>query len=104
VDDLRRLSSGIARVFMGILGAICLAIGSRVAYTSYLSEKVFQECLSGSSCSVNLNSLGLQSAYSSAQGELILGAGLAVLGVLVLMYSFLFAGTLNNSPLIPNKS
>ena len=100
---MRRLS-GIARVSLGILGAVCLAIGSRVAYTSYLSEKILQECLAGGSCSVNLNGLSLQSAYSSARGDLILGVGLAVLGVLVLMYSFLFAGTLNSSPLIPNKS
>ncbi len=86
------LSSGIARVLLAILGTVSLAIGVRIGYTSYSSEKILAKCIAGANCPLSLNSLALQSAYETARGEVVLGVALAVMGVLVMMYSFLFAG------------
>lgn len=77
---------------MALLGAVSLAIGARLAYTSYVTEKILSKCLAGSTCPLNLNGLALQVAYSNAKGELLLGGGLAFFGILCLMYTFLFAG------------
>jgi hypothetical protein len=92
--------SVLARIAVGALGAISLAIGARIAYTSYLSEKILEKCLQGGPCTLNLNSLNLQSAYSNARGEVLLGVALAVFGVLSLMYSFLFANRTVNARVI----
>jgi hypothetical protein len=101
---MRRATSTIARISLGLLGAVCLAIGSRVAYDSYRTEKILEICISGGSCPLNLNSLSLLSAYSSTRGQLLLGASLAVLGVVALMYSFLFMGGLSNPPIIAKQN
>jgi len=94
------LASGIARIFLGILGAVSLAIGVRIAYTTYSTEKVLARCIAGGSCPLDINSLALQSAYETARGEIILGAALAVIGVLMMMYSFLFAGRSTSTRLV----
>lgn len=94
------VSSIITRALLALLGAISLAIGVRIAYTSYLSEKILERCISGESCPSNINTLTLQSAYQTARGEVVLGAALAVIGVLLMMYSILFAGRFANPPLV----
>jgi hypothetical protein len=86
------ISSAIARIFLAILGAISLAIGVRFGYSSYLTEQALQKCIAGGPCSSNINSLTLQSAFETARAEVLLGIALGVTGVLVMMYSFLFAG------------
>ena len=93
-------SSAAARILIAILGAISLAIGARTAYTSYQTENILQQCISGGPCSLNINSLTLQSVYQTTRGEVILGVALAVLGILVMMYAFLFAGRLANQQVI----
>ena len=97
---MSKVSSTLARVCVGILGAVSLAIGARIAYTSYLAEKILNSCIAGGSCPLNLNGLGLQSALSNSRGELLLGVALAVIGILALTYSFLFAGRLASPPLV----
>jgi len=94
------LSSALARVLLAILGAISLAIGVRFGYTSYISEKALQRCINGGPCSSNLNGLALQSAYQTARGEVLVGIALAILGIVVMMYSFLFAGRYAGPPVI----
>ena len=63
------MSGTAARALVAGLGAITLAIGARVAYTSYLSQKVLGQCIAGGSCSLNLSGIDLLSAYSSARGQ-----------------------------------
>ncbi|MDA4131146.1 MAG: otopetrin domain-containing protein [Thaumarchaeota archaeon] len=87
------MSSTAARVLVAGLGAITLAIGARVAYTSYISERILSQCISGGSCQLNLSGIDLQSAYSAARGQLFLGIGLVVFGIIAMIYSFLFAGS-----------
>lgn len=94
------VSSIIARISITLLGAVSLAIGVRIAYTSYLSEKILQKCISGGYCPSNINTLALQSAYETARGEIVIGAALAVIGVLMMTYSILFAGRFVNPRLI----
>jgi len=86
------LSSALARVLLAVLGAISLAIGVRFGYSSYLSEQTLNRCLNAGPCTLNINGLTLQSAYQTARGDVLIGIALAVLGGLVMMYSFLFAG------------
>jgi uncharacterized protein YneF (UPF0154 family) len=94
------LSSAFGRVLLALLGAVSLAIGVRFGYTSYLSEKVLERCIAGGPCPLNINTLTLQSTYETTRGEVFLGVALAVLGVLVMMYSFLFAGRFVNRRII----
>ena len=96
------VSSAVARILLAILGAISLAIGVRFGYSSYLSEQALQRCIAGGPCSLNINSLTLQSAYETARAEVLLGIALGVTGVLVMMYSFLFAGRFGNQRLSQN--
>jgi hypothetical protein len=86
------MSGTAARALVAGLGAITLAIGARVAYTSYLSQKVLGQCIAGGSCSLNLSGIDLLSAYSSARGQLFLGVGLVAFGIIAMVYSFLFVG------------
>jgi len=94
------ITSIIARASLALLGAISLAIGVRFSYTSYLSERIFERCISGGSCPTNMNTIVLQSAYQTARGEVVLGGVLALFGVLMMMYSILFAGRLTSPPLV----
>lgn len=86
------ISSALSRAALALLGAIALAIGARFGYDSYLSEKALERCITGGPCTTNINTLALQSAYQSARANVLLGGALAFLGIVVLMYSFLFAG------------
>src|ERR1700719_3281510 len=86
------MSGTAARALVAGLGAITLAIGARVSYTSYLSQKILGQCIAGGSCPNNLSGIDLLTAYSTARGQLFLGAGLVVFGILAMVYSFLFAG------------
>ena len=55
------MSGTAARALVAGLGAITLAIGARVAYTSYLSQRPLGQCIAGGSCSLNLS--GIRSAF-----------------------------------------
>ena len=75
---------------MILLGAIALLAGARSADAGDHERNIATKCLAGLSCPYNLNILQLEALQSAGRAELDMGAVLAVLGVVILVYAIVF--------------
>ena len=82
----------IARTFLSIVAVVALAVGVRLAYTAYETEKVLQICINNGPCPYNVTGFQLQSMLSTVHGQSYIGIGLAVIGILGLAYFVLVIG------------
>jgi cell division protein FtsX len=85
------------RAILSIAAALVLGIGVRLAYEAYRTEKIIEACIGGASCPYNVTGFQLGSMLSSTKGQLYIGLGLAVLGLIGLIYFILLASLTTKS-------
>jgi len=88
----RRLSFRltVGKIFILALAVASFGVGGRIAYGGYIQRNILEKCAAGLSCPYQIDGLQIQSSLGTARAQLDMGAGLAVLGIILLAYVFLF--------------
>ncbi len=76
------------KILLTILAIVSLVFGLRIAYPSYVQRNILEKCATGLSCPYQLDGLQIQSTLGTVRIQLDFGAGLAVLGIIILVDVF----------------